>query len=126
MSSITLRQVAGPPIQAELVSLPIRVANPVLGAVNHTEYVTVMAASCGQMTHDIILCAPTVQRLIDEYNASSVMNDEEARASVSAVITRGQAARAIPPQASGPGDVGHTADDVHGSGSPETGNTPFL
>ena len=64
--SITLRQVAGPPIQAEFVSLPIRFANPEPSAVNHTEYVTIMAASCGQMTHDIILCAPTVQRLIDE------------------------------------------------------------
>jgi len=52
MGSITLRQVAGPPIQAELVSLPLRVANPVPGAVNHTEYLTIMAASCGQMTHD--------------------------------------------------------------------------
>ena len=52
------------------------------------------------------------------------MNDEKARASVSAVITRGQAARANPPQASGPGDSGYSADDVQVSGSPETGNTP--
>jgi hypothetical protein len=78
------------------------------------------------MTHDIIMCAPTVELLIDEYNVSSVMNDEESRASVSAVITRGQAARATPPQASEPGDAGHTADDVRGSGSPETGNTQLF
>jgi hypothetical protein len=55
---ITLRQVAGPPISAELISLPIRVANPEPGGVNNTEYVTIRAAGCRQMTHDIILCAP--------------------------------------------------------------------
>jgi len=54
---ITLRQVAGPPISAELISLPIRVANPEPGGVNNTEYVTIRAAGCRQMTHDIILCA---------------------------------------------------------------------
>ena len=65
VSSITLRQMAGPPLQADLVNLSIRVANPVPGAVNHTGYLPIAAASCGQMTHDIILCAPTVQLLID-------------------------------------------------------------
>ena len=123
---ITLRQVAGPPISAELISLPIRVANPELGGVKNTEYVTIRAAGCRQMTHDIILCAPTVQLLIDRYNTASVMNDEKARASVSAVITRGQAARVKPPQASEPGDSGYSADDVQCRDLPRRGTSHRL
>ena len=69
---------------------------------------------------------PTVQLLIDRYNTASVLNDDKARASVSAVIIRGQADRANRPQASGPGDSGYSVDDVQVSGSPETENTPIV
>ena len=62
-------------------------ANPEPGGVNNTEYMTIRAAGCRQMIHDIRLCAPTAQLLIDRYNTASVMNDEKARVSMSAVIT---------------------------------------
>ena len=65
VGAVVLRQVSGPTINAEFVSLPVRIARPTPRGVNHTEYVTIIAASCDQMSHDIILCAPIVQILID-------------------------------------------------------------
>ena len=52
MGAVVLRQVSGPTINAELVSLPVRIASPTPGGVNHTEYVTIVAASCDQMSHE--------------------------------------------------------------------------
>ena len=46
VGAVVLRQVTGPTINAELVSLPVRIARPTPGGVNHTEYVTIVAASC--------------------------------------------------------------------------------
>ena len=114
MGAFVLRPVSEPTIIAELVSLPVRIASPTPGGVNHTEYVTIVAASCDQISHDFILYAPTVQSLIDRYNEASITVDDASRDSgdeapmsgrVSAVVTRAQTARADGPQVTGPCDV---------------------
>ena len=107
MGAVILRQVAEPPISAELISLSVRIANTPPCGINRIEYVPIVAASCDQMSHDFILCAPTVQILVDRYNESSVTSVGEPRDSgdeapmsgrVSVVSTRGQAERAYRPR----------------------------
>ena len=110
LGAVILRQVAGTPVSAEWISLSVRIANTPPSGINRTEYVTIVAASCDKMSHDFILCAPTVQILVDRDNESSVTSDGEPRDSgdeaamsgrVSVVSTRGQAERADRPQVTG-------------------------
>ena len=107
LGAVILRQVAGNPISAEWITLTVRIANTPPSGINRNEYVTIVAASCEQMSHDFILCAPTVQILVDRNKESAVASDGGPRDSgdevpVSGrVSTRGQAERAYGPQVTG-------------------------
>lgn len=66
VGSVKLQRIVGAPVEAELVMLPIRLADTVqYQNVTKNEFLTIHCALCTDMSDDFILTADMVRRLFD-------------------------------------------------------------